>query len=94
MTKTLNELKKNWAKNPKIKAEYEALREEFEIADALIQARSEANMTQEEVAEKMETSQSYVAKLEGGVVNPSMKALKRYAAATGSTLKISFEQRA
>ena len=89
---SLAELKKKWMEDPAFVKEYEALREEFEIADALIRARSEANMTQEEVAAKMETSQSYVAKLEGGIVNPSMKALKRYAAATGSTLKISFEQ--
>ncbi|WP_345775683.1 helix-turn-helix transcriptional regulator [Hoeflea sp. BAL378] len=48
-------------------------------------------MTQEQVAEKMQTSQSYVAKLESGRVSPSMKALQRYAAATGAWLKISFE---
>ena len=49
-------------------------------------------MTQEEVAEKMQTSQSYVAKLESGKVSPSMKALQRYAAATGTRLKVSLEQ--
>ena len=45
-------------------------------------------MTQEQVAEKMQTSQSYV---ESGSVSPSMKALQRYAAATGARLKISLE---
>jgi transcriptional regulator with XRE-family HTH domain len=39
----------------------------------------------------MKTSQSYVAKLESGQVSPSMKALQRYAAATGARLKISLE---
>ena len=48
-------------------------------------------MTQEDVAARMDTSQSYIAKLEGGTVSPTMKALKRYAAVTGTRLKIVFE---
>lgn len=86
-----DDIKKEWMKNPEFVKEYEALEEEFSLVSALIAARAEADMTQQEVAEKMETSQSYIAKLEGGTVSPSMKALKRYAAATGSRLKISFE---
>jgi len=93
MTK-LNKLKKEWLKKPDVKAEYDALAEEFSIAEALIRARAEADMTQEQVAAKMQTSQSYVAKLESGRVSPSMKALQRYAAATGSRLKISLEHAA
>jgi len=93
MTK-LDKLTKEWLKRPDFKAEYDALAEEFSIAETLIRARAEADMTQEQVAEKMQTSQSYVAKLESGRVSPSMKALQRYAAATGSRLKISLEQAA
>lgn len=90
MTK-LNELKKTLLERPDVRAEYDALAEEFSIAEALIRARAEADMTQEEVARKMQTSQSYIAKLESGRVSPSMKALQRYAAATGSRLRISLE---
>ncbi len=93
MTK-LDKLKKEWLKRPDFKAEYDALAEEFSIAETLIRARAEADMTQEQVAEKMQTSQSYVAKLESGRVSPSMKALQRYAEATGSRLKISLEHAA
>jgi transcriptional regulator with XRE-family HTH domain len=71
----LNDLKKDLLKRADVRAEYDALAEEFSIAEAL-----------------MHTSQSYVAKLEGGQVSPSMKALQRYAAATGSRLKISLER--
>lgn len=85
------DVKTEWMKDPEFRAEYEALEEEFSIASALISARAQADMTQQDVAEKMETSQSYIAKLEGGAVSPTMKALKRYAAATGSRLKIVFE---
>lgn len=90
MTK-LNELKKTLLESPDVRAEYEALAEEFSIAEALIRARAEADMTQEEVARRMQTSQSYIAKLESGRVSPSMKALQRYAAATGARLRISLE---
>jgi predicted transcriptional regulator len=88
----LNDLKTDLLKRSDVRAEYEALAEEFSIAEALIRARSEADMTQTDVAEKMHTSQSYVAKMEGGQVSPSIKALQRYAAATGSRLKISLER--
>lgn len=88
----LGDLKKDLLKRSDVHAEYEALAEEFSIAEALIRARSEADMTQTDVAEKMHTSQSYVAKMEGGQVSPSIKALQRYAAATGSRLKISLER--
>ena len=93
MTK-LSDLEKTWRRSPKFKAEYDALAEEFALADTLIRARAEADMTQKQVAEKMQTSQSYIAKMEGGIINPSMKALRRYAEATGSRLKISLEHEA
>jgi DNA-binding XRE family transcriptional regulator len=70
-------MKESWLKDPEVRAEYDALEEEFSIAEELIRARSKANMTQEQVAEKMQTSQSYVVRLESGRVSPSMKALQR-----------------
>jgi len=91
MTK-LKELKGKLLKRPDVRAEYDSLAEEFSIVEALIRARTQADMTQEQVAARMQTSQSYIAKLESGSVSPSMKALQRYAAATGARLKISFEQ--
>ncbi len=90
MTK-LSVLKKQLLKRPDVRAEYDALANEFSIAEALIRARSCAQMTQAQVADKMQTSQSYVAKLESGQVSPSLKALQRYAAAIGARLTISLE---
>lgn len=88
----LDDLKNDLLKRTDVRAEYDALAEEFSIAEALIRARSEADMTQTDVAQKMHTSQSYVAKMEGGQISPSIKALQRYAAATGSRLKINLER--
>lgn len=87
----VNQLLDEAKKDPEFLKEYEALEEEFSLASALISARAQADMTQQDVAEKMATSQSYIAKLEGGAVSPTMKALRRYADATGSRLKIEFE---
>lgn len=87
-----DDLKRDLLKRDDVRAEYEALTEAFSLAEALIRARSEADLTQTQVADRMRTSQSYVAKLEGGQVSPSIKVLQRYAAATGTRLKISLER--
>ncbi len=90
MTK-LSDLRSKWMQDETFRAEYDALDEEFSLADAMIQARAAANMTQGQVAEKMQTSQSYIARLESGSVKPTIAALKRYASATGSKLTIRLE---
>jgi ribosome-binding protein aMBF1 (putative translation factor) len=90
MTK-LTDLHKKWMKDPAYRREYEALEEEFALASAIIEARSRAGLTQEELAAKMETSQSAIARLESGRMIPSGRTLKRFAKATGTRLRISFE---
>lgn len=86
-----NDIRKEWMQDPEFVKEYEALEQEFSLASAMIAARAHADMTQQDVAGKMGTSQSYIARLEGGAVSPTMKALRRYAEATGSRVKITFE---
>ena len=80
-----------WSNSPQYRAEHEALAEEFNLARALIAARSKAGLSQQDVADRMKTSQSFVARLEGGDVQPTWKSLQRYAKATGSRLKIELE---
>jgi len=82
-----------WKKDPHYVAEYESLQEEFALAYALIKARAEANMTQEQVAAEMGTTQAVVARLESGRVLPSTRTLERFANATRTRLRISFEPR-
>ena len=65
--------------------------EEFTLAAALIKARARAGLTQEELAHRMKTTQSVVARLEGGQTMPTTRTLEKIAKATGSRLKISFE---
>lgn len=87
----LKTLHKNWMKDPEYRKEYDGLEEEFALASALIEARSRAGLTQEELAERMDTSQSAIARMESGRVTPSGTTLKRFAQATGTRLRISFE---
>jgi transcriptional regulator with XRE-family HTH domain len=87
----ITELHKKWIKEPQYRMAYEALEEEFALASTLIEARNRAGLTQQELAQKMGTTQPVVARLESGRVRPSLRTLERLAAATGSRLIISFE---
>lgn len=93
MTK-LKDLHRGWTKDDSYKAAYDALDEEFQLARALIEARTRAGLSQTQLARRMKTSQSYVARIEGGKVRPSTGALERFAQATGTRLRIVFEPEA
>lgn len=83
---------KEWLKDPEFVAAYDALEEEFELAEALIKARADASMTQEDVAKAMGTTQAAIARLESGRSMPSTRTLQRFAEATGTKLRIRFEK--
>lgn len=80
-----------WRQDPEYVRAYEALEDEFALAAALIEARAAANLTQEELAKRMGTTQPVIARMEGGKVMPSSRTLARLAKATGTRLRISFE---
>lgn len=90
MTK-VSDLHKRWMKEPKYRRAYEALEDEFALATAMVEARSRAGLTQHELAERMGTTQPAVARLESGRALPSTRTLERYARATGTRLKVTFE---
>lgn len=79
-------------KNPEFGRAYEESAEEFALAREIIAARINAGLSQQELARKMETTQSVVARLESGHHLPSMSTLKKLAKATGTKLSIHFEQ--
>ena len=87
----IKDLHEEWSKDAEYRLEYDALAAEFELARALIEARANAGLTQEQLAERMDTSQSAVARMESGKVMPSGRTLERFARATGTRLHISFE---
>ena len=93
MSKTipLETLFNEWRKDPEYVREFEAQAEEFALAHALIGARAQAGLTQEELAQRMGTTQSAIARMEGGKGRPSTSTLAKVAKATGTKLRVSFE---
>lgn len=81
----------NWRSDPTFMREYDALEEEFALATAVIKARADAGLTQAELAQRMGTTQSAVARIEGGKGRPSTTTLAKLAKATGTRLRVSFE---
>lgn len=80
-----------WRGNPDYIKAYDALEDEFALATALIEARRAADLTQEELAARMGTTQPMIARMEGGKVMPSTRTLTKLAKATGTKLRITFE---
>lgn len=87
MTK-LADLKKRLGADPEFKAEYEKADVECALIESMIRARTAAKLTQAELAKKLGTTQSAIARLEGGRTSPSIATLKRYAEATGAKLQV------
>jgi ribosome-binding protein aMBF1 (putative translation factor) len=90
MTK-LKTLHEKWSKDSVYRDAYDALEAEFALAAAIAEARGRAGLTQEEVAQRMHTTQSNIARLEAGRTTPSTRTLEKFAEAVGARLKISFE---
>lgn len=89
MTK-LADLKKRLMEDPEVREEYAKADAEYSVIEAMIRARTDAKLTQAEIAHRIGTTQSAIARLEGGRVSPSVATLRRYAEATGRQLRIGF----
>ena len=89
--KTLKTLKAQLLADPSIRAAYDAQADDFALAHELISARTEAGLTQADVAERMGTTQSTVARLEAGKAVPSLRSLQRYAQAVGCRAVVHLE---
>lgn len=84
MKNRFDTMKKKMLADPEVRSAYDAMVEEFDLAHELIAARVRAGLTQAQLAERMGTTQSAVARIEGGRRMPSVKTILRYAAATDS----------
>ena len=87
----VKDLHRKWMRSSDYRKAHEELSAEFTLARAVIEARVRAGLTQEQLPQRMETTQSVIARLESGRTRPSTQTLERLAAATGTRLRISFE---
>ncbi len=88
---TVADLHRRWSVDPAYRAAYDALDEEFALVASVIEARMRSKLTQEQIAMRMGTTQAVVARLESGRSMPSTRTLERFAKATGTKLRITFE---
>lgn len=85
-----NDLKKQLLKDSELKAEYDALEPEYDIINAMIEARKGLNMTQKDLSEATGITQADISRIENGTRNPSLEMVKRLAAGMGMQLKLEF----
>jgi len=82
---------KNRIKDPGFVKEYNKLETEFQIAGQMIAARIKQNITQEELAKKVQTGQAVISRLEGATAKPSISLLERVARALNIKFNITIQ---
>ena len=73
-------------KDPAVKAEYDALQPEYDLIQAMIDARKNQHLTQKELSEKTGITQADISRIEKGLRNPSISMFKRLAEGLGLQL--------
>lgn len=76
--------------NPEVRAEYDALKDEFDLARTVIALRSESGLTQRELAERIGLKQPQLARIEAGRQIPKLETLAKLAEGAGYALEINF----
>jgi transcriptional regulator with XRE-family HTH domain len=73
-----------------VKAEFAMASDAFALLDEFLKARAAQGLTQAQVAEKIGTTQSAVARMESGkgMHSPSLATLSKYADALGCSLQV------
>ena len=77
-------------KDSEFKKEFEELDDEFLLVRTLTEARKEAGMTQQQLAEKSGVRQVNISRIENGTGNPSVETLQKLAKGMGKKLIIAF----
>ena len=90
MSFKFNDFLEEQLKDPEVKAEYDALEPEFTIIQAMIDARKNSGVTQQQLAERTGIAQGDISKFENGNANPSLRTLRRLAFGLGMRLKVEF----
>ena len=87
-SKPWSELRDEFLQDEETKAEYEALRPQYELIAQVITARTQQGISQEELAKRTGTKQSNISRFEGGNYNPSLEFMQKLAQGLGKELQI------
>ena len=90
MASCFKEFKKRALARTEVKKAYDELAEEFDFLDEVWKARAESGLTQAQVAARVGTTQSAIARLESAEPrhSPSIATLQQYAKAMGYKVQI------
>ena len=77
-------------RDSQLKAEYDAMAPEYDIIQAMIDAKKSQNITQKELSERTGITQTDISRIENGTRNPSLEMVKRLARGMGMVLKLEF----
>jgi DNA-binding XRE family transcriptional regulator len=80
-------------KDPEFKKAYDALQPEFQVERALIELRIRLKETQKKLADKLDTKQAYISRVERGGVSPTVNYIARMADALNADAEIVFRPR-
>jgi len=86
-----NKVKKELLKNKDVYKEYKSLEPKYKLISQIIGMRIKKGLTQKELANRLDTKQSAIARLESGNYNPTWEFLQKTAHALGRKLTVSFE---
>ena len=94
MRPTFKEFKNKALKNPEVRKEYDRLKPLYDIKSKLISLRLTEGLTQEDIAERMNTAKSNISRLESAnsKIMPNVSTLIEYAAAMGYDMRIDFSK--
>ena len=92
MASSLKRFKARALGRAEVRTAYDALDAEFAFLDQVLSARARAGLTQAQVAERIGTTQSAIARLESGAAkhSPSIATLQKYAKALGYRVELKF----
>lgn len=83
------DLEKELLADTATKKEFDKLTPRFAVISELIKARIKYNMTQAQLAQKVGTKQSAIARLESDNINPSLEFLQKVAQVMGLSVRLS-----
>ena len=86
--KTFTQFKKQSLKRPGVRKAMEAPDIEFQLIEAMIEARMRGRVTQKQLAQKIGVAQSALARFEAGRTNPTLSFLNKVTSGLGLKLMV------
>ena len=81
-------MKRAAMRDKKFRAAHDALRPKYDLIRAVLNARIKKGISQSELARRVGTTQSAIARFESGAGNPTLDFLSRVSSAVGARLEV------